>query len=287
MSIKVENLKYVYSKGLPNETVALDDINFEIEDGQFVGIIGHTGSGKSTLLQQLNGLLKPSRGKVIVDGIDITEPGTKMVNIRKKVGLVFQYPEYQLFEESVEKDIAFGPQNLGVKGEQLSETVKWAIETVGLDYEKIKDRSPFELSGGQKRRVAIAGVIAMKPRVLILDEPTAGLDPQAHKDILEAIKNIQKHENIILIFVTHKMEDIQKLADRVLVLDKGKLLLDGKPQEVFSNWEFLRSIGLSVPPITELMKSLQKKIPEIEGNIFSAADAEEELYRYLTRREND
>ena len=185
MSIRVENLKHIYEKGMPTESLALDNISFEVEDGQLFGIIGHTGSGKSTLLQHLNGLLKPDEGRIHIGGVDITEPGISMTEIRKRIGLVFQYPEYQLFEETVAKDVVFGPKNLGLSEEEAEERVKEALELVGLDYEIFKDRSPFDLSGGQKRRVAIAGVIAMRPEVLILDEPTAGLDPKAHKDVLK------------------------------------------------------------------------------------------------------
>ena len=266
MSIEVKNINHIYAEGLPYETVALHDISFNIHDGEFIGVIGHTGSGKSTLLQHLNGLLKPSSGEIIIDDTVITNKGVKMTEIRKKVGLVFQYPEYQLFEETVAKDVAFGPKNLGIVGEELDKTVKDSIELVGLDYERIKDRSPFDLSGGQKRRVAIAGVIAMKPKVLILDEPTAGLDPRAHMELLNTIKKLHKEEKMTIIFVSHNMDDIMCLSDRVLVLDEGKLVMNDIPQEVFSRWEELKDIGLNVPQITEFMKNLERIDSRIDGN---------------------
>ncbi len=200
--------------------------------GEFIGLIGHTGSGKSTLIQHLNGLLKPTSGKIVVNGLDLTSKGIKLNAIRKKVGLVFQYPEYQLFEETVEKDVAFGPMNLGLSESEISSRVKEAIELVGLDYEAIKDKSPFELSGGQKRRVAIAGVLSMNPEVLILDEPTAGLDPRGRDEILGQIKKLHVDKEITVILVSHSMEDIAKMADRLIVMDKGQVALDGKPQEV-------------------------------------------------------
>lgn len=281
MSIEVKNINYIYAEGLPFETVALHDVSFNIEDGKFVGIIGHTGSGKSTLLQQLNGLLKPNSGSITVDGTEITAQGKRMSEIRKKVGLVFQYPEYQLFEETVEKDVAFGPKNLGMVGEELAETVKEAIELVGLDFEKIRDRSPFDLSGGQKRRVAIAGVIAMKPKVLILDEPTAGLDPKAHRDLLGTIKKLHKNEKLTIIFVSHNMDDIMEMADVVMVLDGGKLVMNDSPEEVFSRWEELEKIGLNVPQVTELMKKLEKKDSAIEGNVFNIEEATNIIKKYM------
>lgn len=281
MSIKVEHLKYVYSSGLPNETLALDDMSFEIGDHEFVGVIGHTGSGKSTLLQQLNGLLKPTEGSVTIDGECITDGSVNMVDIRKKVGLVFQYPEYQLFEETVAKDVAFGPKNLGLSDEEIDGVVREAIEIVGLDYDRVKDRSPFELSGGQKRRVAIAGVIAMRPKVLILDEPTAGLDPEAHREILAMVDRIHEEQEMTLIFVSHNMADIAALSDRVLVIDKGRIVLDGSPEDVFGHRDELKSIGLSVPPVTEIMRSVEDRMPEINGNQLTMDDSVSELVKVL------
>ncbi|MBR3261363.1 MAG: energy-coupling factor transporter ATPase [Firmicutes bacterium] len=256
MSIKVTKLNHIYDKGMPTEQKALTDVSFEIADGELVGIIGHTGSGKSTLLQHLNGLLKASSGSIEIGGTDITRPGVSMVEIRKKVGLVFQYPEYQLFEVSVAKDVAYGPGNLGLSQEEIDKRVREAIALVGLDYEKVKDRSPFELSGGQKRAVAIAGVVAMKPEVLILDEPTAGLDPRAHKDILRMIREVHEKTGNITILVSHNMGDVAEMADKVMVIDGGKLVIMGTPEEVFSQGELLKSVGLDLPPITEFCNEL-------------------------------
>ena len=283
MSIQVNNLTHIYSEGLPQEARALDGVTFTAEDGQFIGIIGHTGSGKSTLVQHLNGLLKPSSGSIIVGDTDITAPGVVMNDIRKKIGLVFQYPEYQLFEETVEKDVAFGPRNLGLDEDEITERVRESLELVGLDYEKFRERSPFDLSGGQKRRVAIAGVIAMKPEVLILDEPTAGLDPKAHQDVLDMVVKIHEHENNIIILVSHNMNDIAKLADKVLVMDGGKLAMQGTPEEVFAQHERLTEIGLALPHSAELMKRVAEKGPTFEGSFLTLDDIEEEIYNYLKR----
>ena len=256
MSIKVTKLNHIYDKGMPTEQAALIDISFEVNDGEMVGIIGHTGSGKSTLLQHLNGLLKATSGTIEIGDVDITKPGVSMVDIRKKVGLVFQYPEYQLFEVSVAKDVAYGPGNLGLSEEEIDARVREAISLVGLDYGKVADRSPFELSGGQKRAVAIAGVVAMKPEVLILDEPTAGLDPKAHRDVLRMIKEVHERTGNITILVSHNMGDIAEMADKVIVIDGGKLVTVGTPEEVFSQGELLKSVGLDLPPITEFCNEI-------------------------------
>lgn len=284
MSIEVKNLTHIYDKGLPTEQIAIDDVSFTIEDGSFVGIIGHTGSGKSTLLQHLNGLLKPHSGNIIIDGVDITQPKVTMLEIRKKIGLVFQYPEYQLFEETVEKDVAFGPKNLGLSEEEISQRVKEAIELVGLDYEKIKDKSPFDLSGGQKRRVAIAGVVAMRPQVLILDEPTAGLDPKAHQDILKMIRNVQRTFGNIIIFVSHNMADIANMADHVLVISDGKKIMDGTPKEVFAQREQLKEIDLALPPITSLTAELKARGFDIPDTILDIDQAEESIIDCLKKQ---
>lgn len=278
-AIEVKNLRYVYNPGMPGETVAIDDMSFEIAEGSICGVIGHTGSGKSTMLQHLNGLLKPNDGEIYVDGTCITDGKTKLVDIRRKVGLVFQYPEYQLFEETVAKDVAFGPKNLGITGDELDETVKRAIEIVGLDYAKIKDASPFELSGGMKRRVAIAGVIAMKPKILILDEPTAGLDPRAHREVLKMVRNIHEEMGITIIFVSHNMRDIAEMSDKVLVINKGKLMMEGTPREVFARKDELESVGLTVPEIRTIMAELKEKYPEINENILTLDEAIRELDR--------
>ena len=223
MSVIVKNLTYIYDEGMPFASKAIDDISFEIKDNDFVGLIGHTGSGKSTLIQHLNGLLKPSSGEIIVNGFNITDKDLNLTEIRKRVGIVFQYPEYQLFEETVEKDIAFGPGNLGLDEEEISKRVRKSMEAVGLDYETYKDKSPFDLSGGQKRRVAIAGVIAMNPEVLILDEPTAGLDPGGRDEIFNLIKKLHRDNNITIILSSHSMDDMAKLAQTIIVMNHGKI----------------------------------------------------------------
>ena len=281
MSIQVKNLTHIYEPGMPPESVALEDVSFEIGDGQLVGIIGHTGSGKSTLLQHLNGLLKPTSGQIVVGGVDITRPGVSMVEIRKRIGLVFQYPEYQLFEETVAKDVAFGPKNLGLTAEEIDERVREALDLVGLDYETVAHRSPFELSGGQKRRVAIAGVIAMRPEVLILDEPTAGLDPKAHKDVLKMVEEVHRRTGNITILVSHNMADIARLSDKVIVIDSGSLVTEGTPQEVFGRRELLESVGLAVPPVTQFTETLRQKGINLSPAILSPQQAAEEIYHYL------
>ena len=285
MSIKVEHLTHIYDKGMPSESVALDDVSFSADDGQFIGIIGHTGSGKSTLLQHLNGLLKPDEGTVTVGDVDITQPGISMVEIRKRIGLVFQYPEYQLFEETVAKDVAFGPKNLGLSETEIEERVKEAIELVGLDYETVKERSPFELSGGQKRRVAIAGVVAMRPEVLILDEPTAGLDPKAHKDVLNMVEEVHRRTGNITIFVSHNMADIARLSDKILVIHSGKLVTEGSPKEVFSQKETLRSVGLDLPPVTEFTEGLRERGINLSETILDVDEAAAQIAEYLKNKE--
>lgn len=266
MSIEVRNLSYIYEEGFPGESLALDDISFKIGDGELVGIIGHTGSGKSTLLQQLNGLMKPKSGTIIVDDTNLTDPDTSLLAVRRRVGLVFQYPEYQLFEETVVKDVAYGPANLGLDEDEVDKRVEEAIELVGLDYDQVKNASPFELSGGQKRRVAIAGVIAMKPDVLILDEPTAGLNPKAHHDILNMVKTIHERTKNIILLVSHNMDDIANMSDRVLVMNSGKLVMNGTPQEIFSREKELAEMGLAVPAATSIASKLQSAGMNIEGN---------------------
>lgn len=282
MQIQVKNLTHIYSEGMPYETVALTDISFEIDKGEFVGIIGHTGSGKSTLIQHLNGLIKPKSGSILIDGVDIAGKDVKMRDIRRQIGLVFQYPEYQLFEETVHKDVAFGPLNLGLTQEEADERVVEAIRLVGLNYEEIANRSPFELSGGQKRRVAIAGVIAMKPQILILDEPTAGLDPKAHADILQMIERIHEVQQNSIILVSHNMGDIARLADKVFVMDRGKLAITGTPAEVFQQADLLESLGLGLPPAAFLMRELQSRGVPVSTDVLTIEAAEEELYRILT-----
>lgn len=281
MSIKIENLTHVYMPKTPFETIALDDINLELEEGKFYALIGHTGSGKSTLIQHLNGLLKPTSGKIFVDGTDITDKSTVMSEIRKKVGLVFQYPEYQLFEETIEKDIAFGPRNLGLDEEEVLRRVKRAMEMVGLEYEKYKDLSPFEISGGQKRRVAIAGVVAMEPKVLILDEPIAGLDPRGRDAILKQLKKLHEEYKHTVILVTHSMEDVAEIADEVIVMSGAKVLIKATPREVFTNISMLEEVGLGAPQITYLMRALKERGLCVREDIFTVKEAKEEIQRVL------
>ena len=271
--IEVKNLTHIYNEGLPHESVAIDDVSFTIDDGEFVSIIGPTGSGKSTMLQHLNGLLKPKSGTIIIDGIDITDSKTGMLEIRKKVGLVFQYPEYQLFEETVAKDVAFGPANLGLEPEEIDARVRRSVELVGLDYDEIKNASPFELSGGQKRRVAMAGVLAMEPRVLVLDEPTAGLNPRAHRDILDMVGEIHRREKNTIILVSHNMNDVARLSDRILVMSGGKLEMNGTPQEIFSREEEVKSMGLALPDSMEILSRLRKAGMRIEGTAMTIGEA--------------
>ncbi|MBR4410447.1 MAG: energy-coupling factor transporter ATPase [Firmicutes bacterium] len=288
MSIQVRNLTHIYEPGMPTESVALEDVSFEINDGELVGVIGHTGSGKSTLLQHLNGLLKPTSGQIVVGGKDITAPGVSMVEIRRRIGLVFQYPEYQLFEETVAKDVAFGPKNLGLSEAEIEERVRESLDLVGLDYETIAERSPFELSGGQKRRVAIAGVIAMRPEVLILDEPTAGLDPKAHKDVLAMVEEVHRRTGNITILVSHNMADIARLSDKIIVVDSGRLVTVGTPKEVFGQRQRLEEVGLALPPVTQFTETLRDRGFGLSETILSAEQAAEEIFQYLKgKSEND
>lgn len=286
MSIKVENLTYIYNPNTPFETKALDDINMEIETGEFIGLIGHTGSGKSTLVQHLNGLIKPTSGKIFINGIDITEKTVKLSDIRRRVGLLFQYPEHQLFEETVYKDIAFGPRNLGLSESEIDERIREAMELVKLPFDELKDRSPFELSGGQKRRVAIAGVFAMKPEILILDEPTSGLDPKTRDEVLEEIKTLHDRYKNTIILVSHSMEDVAKLVSRIIVMHDNKIILSGTPREVFREVEALESIGLGVPQISYLIRALKEKNINLKEDIFTVEEAKEEILKWLRSREN-
>ena len=286
MIIKLENVSYIYNMNTPFEKKALDNINITINERDFIGLIGHTGSGKSTLVQHLNGLIKPTEGKVIVDGIDTKGSNENLLKVRQKVGLVFQYPEHQLFEETVYKDVAFGPINLGLDEDEVHKRVKTAIESVGLDFEKLKDRSPFELSGGQKRRVAIAGVLAMEPKVLVLDEPTAGLDPKGRDEILGRIKKLYEEKNITIILVSHSMEDIAKLVNRIIVMHKGKVVMDGKTREVFKEAERLEEIGLGIPQVTTFMREFKKKGNPVDDTVITVEEAKMELIKYLRSKGN-
>ncbi|MBY0754736.1 energy-coupling factor transporter ATPase [Clostridium sardiniense] len=279
MSIKIENLTHIYMPNGPFEKKALDDVNIDIKDGEFIALIGHTGSGKSTLIQHMNGLLEATSGKIIVDGEDITEKGVKLSDVRKKVGLVFQYPEYQLFEETIEKDISYGPTNLGLDEDEIHRRVMKSMEMVGLDYETYKEKSPFDLSGGQKRRVAIAGVIAMEPKTLILDEPTAGLDPKGRDDILAQIKLLHTKYKMTIILVSHSMEDVAKLAERVIVMNKGTVALQGTPSEVFKEVDTLEKIGLGVPQVTYLMRELRRRGFKVSDEVYTIEQCKKELVR--------
>lgn len=284
MSITTENIKYVYSEGTPFRTLALDDVNITINQGEFVGIIGHTGSGKSTLIQLFNGLELAAEGKVIVDGTIVGDDKKKLKLIRQTVGLVFQYPEYQLFEETVAKDVGFGPLNLNLSQEEVDYRVKESLELVGFNYNKIKDASPFDLSGGQKRRVAIAGVLAMKPDYLILDEPTAGLDPAGRNEIFGQIKKLHEKSNVTVVLVSHSMEDIAKLVNRVIVLSKGKIHMEGTPKEIYSQAEELQKIGLGIPQIASIVKELRNRGFDIKPDILSVEEAKTEILKEVRRR---
>lgn len=281
MPLIIKNLYHTYQIGTPYETHALRDINLEIREGEFIGLIGHTGSGKSTLVQHLNGLLKPSSGEIIVDGLNISEKRVKLKEVRKKVGLVFQYPEHQLFEETVLKDVSFGPGNLGLSPKEIEKRVKKALQMVGLDYNEVKDKSPFYLSGGQKRRVAIAGVLAMEPKYLILDEPTAGLDPRGRDEILEQINYLHKQLKITVILVSHSMDDVARLADRLIVMHRGQVELTGTPREVFQHADRLKQIGLGIPTVTTLLQELKARGLDVRTDLITVEEAKNEIVRAL------
>lgn len=278
--IRTENLSYVYSKDTPFEHVALDNANIEIEKGAFVGLIGHTGSGKSTLIQHLNGLLKPTSGKVFVEGEDIWENPKEIRKFRFKVGLVFQYPEHQLFEETVEKDIAFGPKNMGLSDEEIKLRVREAVRLTGLS-EDYLEKSPFELSGGEKRRVAIAGVLAMQPEVLILDEPTAGLDPKGREYILSEIKAYHEKRGATVILVSHSMEDVARFATHVLIMNRSKVAMYGKTREIFSRVDELVEMGLEVPQISRVFSKLRADGVGVPDSVLTVAEAKSTVLRLL------
>lgn len=302
MSISIQHLQHIYDPGTNRETMALQDINLEIESGELIGLIGHTGSGKSTLIQEMNGLLIPTSGEIIVSGYNITnynienkkklnkkerkQRQERLLNVRRRVGLVFQYPEYQLFEETVGKDIAFGPKNLGLTSDVVAQRVRESMSIVGLDYDVFAEKSPFDLSGGQKRRVAIAGVLAMSPEVLILDEPTAGLDPKGRDEILEQIKVLHQQKNITVIIVSHSMEDMAKVAQRLVVMSQGKILLNDTPARVFSNVVLLEEIGLAVPQVTYLLHQLREAGLPVALDILDVKEAAKEIYRAIKGGEN-
>ena len=281
MPIVVDNLSHVYNPDSPLEARALDQVNLEVRDGEFLGLIGSTGSGKSTLIQHLNGLLRPTSGRVLVNDVEITATSKGSLKaVRKKVGLVFQYPEHQLFEETVRRDVGFGPRNLGLGPEEVEERVREAITMVGLP-ETVLERSPFELSGGQVRRVAIAGVLAMRPKVLILDEPTAGLDPRGREEILGQVRRLHRDFGLTVVLVSHSMEDVARLAQRLVVLHRGRVALEGLPREVFSHAEELTRLGLGVPQVTSLLQALRQRGLPLRQDVLTVEEARDELARWL------
>lgn len=284
MSIALEHVSYVYSPGTAYEKHALKDVSFEIPQGQFVGIIGHTGSGKSTLIQHLNGLVKATSGKVIYEGRNIYDEGYNMRELRSQVGLVFQYPEYQLFEVDVISDVCFGPKNQGLSQEECEKNAKEALELVGFP-EKYYKQSPFELSGGQKRRVAIAGVLAMKPKVLILDEPTAGLDPKGRDEILDQVEKLHKETGMTVILVSHSMEDIARYVERIIVMNYGEKMLDGAPREVFCHYKELEKVGLAAPQVTYVMHDLKERGMDVSPDVTTIEEAADEIMRCFRSRE--
>ncbi len=278
--IETQQCSVKYSIGTPFEKAALSDVSVSIEEGELVGIIGHTGSGKSTFVQLLNGLLKPTEGKILLDGQDIWASPKEIRRIRFQVGMVFQYPEYQLFEETVYKDVAFGPHNMGLTEEEIRERVFRAAQRVGLDKDLL-NKSPFELSGGEKRRAAIAGIMAMEPRVLILDEPTAGLDPRGRERILEMIRRYRRENGTTVLFVSHSMEDVARIADRVLVLNHGEVAMLEPVERIFTHSEQLESMGLSVPAITKVFMQLKRNGVDVPETVYTLDQAQEELLRLL------
>ncbi|ADQ15309.1 energy-coupling factor transporter ATPase [Halanaerobium hydrogeniformans] len=279
MLIEVNNVTHIYND--ENNITALKDINLNIDKGEFIGIVGHTGSGKSTLVQLFNGLIIPSTGTVRVNSKNITNEKSNLKETRRHVGLVFQYPEHQLFEESVYKDIAFGPKNLGLDEKEIESRVKEVMELVGLEYSQFKDRSPFNLSGGQQRRVAIAGVLALKPEVLVLDEPSAGLDPQGRKSLADLLKYLYDELNMTIILISHRMEEIAELCNRVIVMHQGKIVLDGSPKEVFANEKKLHKLALDLPQITEILHRLKEKGLNLETEIFSITKASDAIIKAI------
>lgn len=280
MSIRLEKVDYIYEPDTAFPVHAIDHVSLTIQDGQFIGLIGHTGSGKSTLIQHLNGLIKPTSGKIYYNGEDIYGEGFSLKKLRSKVGLVFQYPEHQLFEADVFSDVCFGPKNLGLPREEIERRAKHALALVGMD-ESFYNLSPFELSGGQKRRVAIAGVLAMEPEVLILDEPTAGLDPRGRDEILNQVKTLHEENHITIVLVSHSMEDMARFADRLIVMDHGKVQFDGTPTEVFRHYKELEQMGLAAPQVTYLMHALKEKGWDVSLDAITVSQAKEEILRVI------
>lgn len=285
MPIEIKNISHIYMEKTPYEKTALNDVSLTIEDGSFVAIAGHTGSGKSTLMQHLNGLLAPQQGSVFIDGVDINKKKNKdSLQARRSVGLVFQYPEQQLFEESIFADIAFGPRNFGLSEDEVITRVKDAMNFVELDYEEYKDKSPFLLSGGQMRRVAIAGIIALKPKFLVLDEPTAGLDPRLKQILLKKIKKLHKQENITIIMVSHNMDDIALLADKVAIMNQGKLMIYDEPRKVFAQKEIIENAGLLEPEVVQLLRKIQDIGLDVDINVLNKEEALNSIVAALRKR---
>ena len=284
MPIELKNVTHTYSEGSAFQATAIRDVSLTIEDGEFIAVVGHTGSGKSTLVQHLNGLLKPTGGQILIDGEDLNAPGADRRRIRQKVGLVFQYPEYQLFEETVAKDIAFGPKNLGLSAGEIDARVRRAMAHVHLDYDKYAQRSPFELSGGQMRRVAIAGVLAMEPKVLILDEPTAGLDPRGRDRILGMVQELHAKGGTTVIMVSHSMDDVARLATRMVVMSRGRLVAEGTPRSIFRQGDMMRSIGLDVPAAVKLCAALREKGIDLPGDLYTPDEVRDALLRRWKER---
>lgn len=282
MAIKIKSLTHIYNEGTPFEKAALKDINIHIKDGSFLGIIGHTGSGKSTLIQMFNGLLKPTSGEVYVKGINIHVGGTNKKQIKQSVGLVFQYPEYQLFEMTVYDDVAYGPKNLGLEGEALKERIETSLKAVGLA-EALWQKSPFELSGGQKRRVAIAGVLAMNPDILILDEPTAGLDPKGREELFKQLKDMHVTRHLTIVLISHSMEDVARYAKELIVLYQGEVAFSGETREIFKHRKELEKIGLGVPQVRHIMDELKEKGMPIDNNVLTVEEAASKLISYLEK----
>ena len=277
MPIELKNVTHTYSEGSAFQATAIRDVSLTIEDGEFIAVVGHTGSGKSTLVQHLNGLLKPTGGQILIDGEDLNAPGADRRRIRQKVGLVFQYPEYQLFEETVAKDIAFGPKNLGLSAGEIDARGRRAMAHVHLDYDKYAQRSPFELSGGQMRRVAIAGVLAMEPKVLILDEPTAGLDPRGRDRILGMVQELHAKGGTTVIMVSHSMDDVARLATRLVVMSKGELVATGTPREIFRQVDMMESIGLGVPEAARLCALLRQRGVNLPDDLYTPEELRDSL----------
>ena len=284
MSIEVNQVTYTYMPGTAFERTALSKITLTIEEGVLTAIAGHTGSGKSTLVQHLNGILRPTQGSVLVDGQDLSAKDKTSITARRRVGMVFQYPEHQLFEETVEEDIAFGPKNLGLSAEEIARRVRRAMELVRLDYDTYRERSPSQLSGGQKRRAAIAGVLAMEPKYLVLDEPTAGLDPRGRDDLLQRIVRLHREKKMTVIFVSHNMDDIARLADRVIFMHEGRVLLDGPPREAFREKLALKTAGLEEPETVTLLEKLQQRGLAVDTDAFTAEETARRIIRALQKR---